>query len=83
MAEWFLALLSSFSSNSTRSTMSPYPWSMSDFCRDLSTTSYTRQQSLLSTQFLQNSTTQGSCHVPSSTIQPGTSVLSCGPPSPG
>jgi hypothetical protein len=27
--------------------VSPYPWSISDFCRDLSTTSCTRQQSLL------------------------------------
>jgi hypothetical protein len=33
MAECFLALLSSFSSDSARSTVSPYPWSMSDFCR--------------------------------------------------
>jgi hypothetical protein len=47
MAECFLALLSSFSNDSARSTVSPYPWSISDFCRDLSTTSCTRQQLLL------------------------------------
>jgi hypothetical protein len=46
MAECFLALLSSFSNVSARSTVSPYPWSISDFCRDLSTTSYTIQQLL-------------------------------------
>jgi hypothetical protein len=46
----------------------PYPWSMSDFCRDLSTTSCTRQQTLLSTQFSQKSTTQGYCYVPSNTV---------------
>jgi hypothetical protein len=83
MAECFLALLSSFSSDSARSTVSPYPWSMSDFCQDLSMTSCTRQQSLLSTQFLWNSTTQGYCHVPSSIAQPGASTPSYGPPSPG
>jgi hypothetical protein len=49
-AECFLALLSSFSNVSAQSTVSLYPWSMSDFCRDLSTTSCTRQQSLSSTQ---------------------------------
>jgi hypothetical protein len=43
MAECFLALLSSFSSAYTRSIVSPYPWSMLDFCQDLSTTSSTRQ----------------------------------------
>jgi hypothetical protein len=47
MAECFLALLSSFSNDSARSTVSPYPCSISDFCRDLSTTSCTRQQLLL------------------------------------
>jgi hypothetical protein len=44
MAACFLALLSSFSSNSARSTVSPYPWSISDFCRDLTTTFCTKQQ---------------------------------------
>jgi hypothetical protein len=83
MVECFLALLSSFSSDSARSTVSPYPWSMSDFCRGLSTTSCRRQQSLLSTQFLWNLTTQGYCHVPSSTAQPGASTPSYGPPTPG
>jgi hypothetical protein len=73
-------LLSSFSSTSGRSTVSPYPWSMPDFCRDLSMTSCTRQQS---TQFLWNSTTQGYCHVPSSTAQPGASSPSYGSPSLG
>jgi hypothetical protein len=48
MEECFLALLSSFSSDSAWITVSPYPWSMFDFCRDLSTTSCTSQQSLLS-----------------------------------
>jgi hypothetical protein len=52
-------------------------------CRDLSTKSCTRQQSLLSTQFSWKTTTQGYCHVPSSTVQPGASTSSCGPPSPG
>jgi hypothetical protein len=83
MAECFLALLSSFSSDSAQSTVSPYPWSISDFCRDLSMTSYTRQQSLLSTQFMGNSTTQGYSRVPSSTAHPGASTPSCGPPSSG
>jgi hypothetical protein len=46
MAACFLALLSSFSSDSARSTVSPYHWSISDFCQDLSTTSCTRQQPL-------------------------------------
>jgi hypothetical protein len=43
MAECFLALLSYFSNVSARSTVSPYPWSISDLCRDLSTTSCRRQ----------------------------------------
>jgi hypothetical protein len=47
MAECFLASLSSFSNVSARSTVSPYPRSILDFCRDLSTTSCTRQQLLL------------------------------------
>jgi hypothetical protein len=47
MAACFLALLSSFSSASARSTVSPNPWSISDFCRDLSTTSCTRQRLFL------------------------------------
>jgi hypothetical protein len=46
MVEFFLALASSFSNFSARSTVSPNPWSISDFCRDLSTTSCRRQQSL-------------------------------------
>jgi hypothetical protein len=83
MVECFLALLSSFSSTSARSTVSPYPWSISNFCQNLSTTSCTRQQSLLSTQSSGKTTTQGYCHVPSSIVQPGTSTPSCGPPSPG
>jgi hypothetical protein len=41
-----MALLSSFSNVSAQSTVSPYPWSILDFCRDLSTTSC-RRQSLL------------------------------------
>jgi hypothetical protein len=44
MAECFLALVSSFSNVSARSTVSPNPWSISNFCRDLSTTSCRRQQ---------------------------------------
>jgi hypothetical protein len=75
--------LSSFSSASARSTLLPYSWSISDFCRDLSTTSCTRQQSLSSTHFLRKLTTQGYCHVPSSTAQPGASTPGYGPPSPG
>jgi hypothetical protein len=47
MAECFLALLSSFSNDSAWSTVSPFPWIISDFYRDLSTTSYTMQQLLL------------------------------------
>jgi hypothetical protein len=47
MAECFLALESSCSNAAARSTVSPYPWSISDFCRDLSTTSCSRQQLLL------------------------------------
>jgi hypothetical protein len=47
MAACFLALLSSFSSVSARSTVSPNPWSISGCFRDLSTTSCTRQQLLL------------------------------------
>jgi hypothetical protein len=47
IVECFLALLSSFSNDSARSTVSPYPWSILDFCRDLSTTSCTMQQLLL------------------------------------
>jgi hypothetical protein len=46
MPACFLALLSSFSSDSAQRTVSPYPWSISNFCRDLSTTSCTRQQPL-------------------------------------
>jgi hypothetical protein len=46
MAECFLALTSSFSNVSARSTVSPYPWSILDFSRDLSTTSCRRQQLL-------------------------------------
>jgi hypothetical protein len=33
-----------FLQSSARSTVSPNPWSISDFYRDLSTTSYRRQQ---------------------------------------
>jgi hypothetical protein len=51
MAECFLALASSFSKVSARCTISSYPWSMSNFCRDLSTTSCTRQQLLLGYSF--------------------------------
>jgi hypothetical protein len=65
MAECFLAFVSSFSTVSARSTVSPKPWSISDFCRDLSTTSYRRQQ-LLRYSFCWNSTTQGYSHVLSS-----------------
>jgi hypothetical protein len=82
MVECFLALLRSFSSASAQSTVSPYPWSMSDFRRGLSTTSCRRQQLLLSTHFLWNSATQGYIRVPSSTAKPGASTPSCGPPSP-
>jgi hypothetical protein len=51
MAECFLALASSFSKVSARCTISSYPWSMSNFCRDLSKTSCTRQQLLLGYSF--------------------------------
>jgi hypothetical protein len=51
MAECFLALASSLSKVSARSTVSPYRWSMSDFCRDLSTTSCARQQLSLGYSF--------------------------------
>jgi hypothetical protein len=47
MAECFLAFASSSSNASARSTVSPYPWSISDFYRDLSTTSCSRQLLLL------------------------------------
>jgi hypothetical protein len=83
MAECFLALLSSFSKASARSTVSPYPCSMLDFCRDFSTTSYTRQQLLLGYSFCWNSTTQGYSHVPSSIAQLDAWTPSCEPPSPG
>jgi hypothetical protein len=46
MVECFLALASSFSKASARSTVSPNLWSILDFCRDLSTTSCRRQQLL-------------------------------------
>jgi hypothetical protein len=46
MEECFLAFASSPSNASARSTVSPYPWSISDFCRDLTTTSYSGQQLL-------------------------------------
>jgi hypothetical protein len=46
MAECFLALASSFSNASARSTVSPNPWSISDFYWDLSATSCIRQQPL-------------------------------------
>jgi hypothetical protein len=81
--ECFLALLSSFSSASARSNVSPYPWSMLHFVEISPRHPATRQQSSLSTQFLWNSTTQGYCHVPSSTAQSGALTPSCGPPSPG
>jgi hypothetical protein len=47
MAECFLAFASSFSSDYARNTASPYPWSISNFCQDLSTTSCKRQHLLL------------------------------------
>jgi hypothetical protein len=83
MAECFPALASSFSKVSARSTISPYPWSMSDFCQDLSTTSCTRQQLLLGYSFCWNSTNQGYNHVPSSIAQLATSIPSCEIPLPG
>jgi hypothetical protein len=83
MAECFLALASSFSKVSARSTVSPYPWSMSNFCRDLSATSRTRQQLLLEYSFCWNSTTQGYSHVPSSIAQLAASIPSCELPLPG
>jgi hypothetical protein len=83
MAECFLALVSSFSKVSTRSTVSPYPWSMLDFCRDLSTTSCTRQQLLLGYSFRWNSTTQGYSHIPSSIARHAASIPSCRLPPPG
>jgi hypothetical protein len=43
IAECFLALLSSFSNVSARSIVSPYYWSTSDFCQDLSITSCRKQ----------------------------------------
>jgi hypothetical protein len=84
MAECFLALLSSFSNDSARSTVSPYPWSILDFCRDLSTTSCSRQHPLLGySALVGNQLLNGYCHVPSSIAQPGASTPSCGPLSPG
>jgi hypothetical protein len=83
MAECFLALASSFSKVSARSTISPYPWSMSNFCRDLSQTSCTRQQLLLGYSFCWNSTRQGYSHVPSSIVQLASSIPSCELPLPG
>jgi hypothetical protein len=70
-------LASSFSRVSARSTVSPYPWSMSDFCRDLSMTSCTRQQLLLGYSFCWNSTTRGYSHVPSSIARHAASIPSC------
>jgi hypothetical protein len=67
MAECFLALASSFSSDSTRSTASPYPWSISDFCRDLSTTFCSRQHLLLGyLALVADQLLNGYSHVPSS-----------------
>jgi hypothetical protein len=84
MAECFLALLSSFSNDSARSTVSPYPWSISDFCRDLSTTSYSRQHPLLGYSTLVGTRLlNGYCHVPSSIAQPSASTPSYGLPSRG
>jgi hypothetical protein len=78
IAECFLALLSSFSSDSVRSTVSPYPWSVSDFCRDLCTTSYSRQHPLLGySALVGNQLLNGYCHIPSSIAQLGTSTPSC------
>jgi hypothetical protein len=37
----------------------------------------------LATQVWRNSTTQGSCYIPSTIAQPGASTPSCGLPSPG
>jgi hypothetical protein len=44
MAECFRAFTSCSSKASARSTASLYPWSMPDFCRDLSATSCSKQQ---------------------------------------
>jgi hypothetical protein len=83
MAECFLALASSFSNVSARSTVSPNPWSISDFCRDLSLTSCRRQQLLLGYSFCWNSITQGYNHVPSSISRHAALTPSCELPLPG
>jgi hypothetical protein len=84
MAECFLALLSSFSNDFARSTVSPYPWSKSVFCQDLSTTSCSRQHPLLRySALVGNQLLNGYCHVPSSIAQPGALTASCAPLLPG
>jgi hypothetical protein len=78
MAECFLALASSSSNASTRSTVSPYPWSISDFCQDLTTTSYSRQQLLLGySALMADRPFKGTDKLPSSIARPGASPPSC------
>jgi hypothetical protein len=78
MAECFQALASPSSSASARSTVSPYPWSISDFCRDLSTTSCSRQQLLLGYSALTaDRPFKGTDNLPSSTARPSASPPSC------
>jgi hypothetical protein len=77
MAECFLALARFFSNVSARSTLPPIPYSISDFCWDLSMTSCRRQQLLLGNSFCWNSITQGYNHVPSSIARHAESIPSC------
>jgi hypothetical protein len=78
MAECFLALASSFSSDSAQSTASPYPWSVSDFYRKLSTTSCSRQHSLLGYSALEaDRLFKGTDNLPSSIARPAASPPSC------
>jgi hypothetical protein len=71
-------LASSSSNASARSTVSPYPWSISDFCRDLSTTSCSRQQLLLRySALMADRLLKGTDNSPSSIARPGASPPSC------
>jgi hypothetical protein len=84
MTECFRAFTSCSSKASARSTASPYPWSMPDFCRDLSATSCSRQQ--LSTGYSESTADRllkGVDNSPSSTAQPGASPPSDELPPPG
>jgi hypothetical protein len=83
IAECFLALLSSFSSASARSTVSPYPGAYQIFVEISPRHPAQGNNYYLCTQLRRNSTTQGYCHIPSSTVRSGTSSPSSGPPLPG